>query len=131
VSPHGLYACYPFFSANGALPQQEQIPRLQLLGHSFWLWSAIPRCRRRLKKNSTKFSMGGFPSITILCRFHTSALVKEVHRYGGVCFKGSLPHAKHVSVSSRWQPITPLGRPPFSYIKRNVLISSRRSASVD
>jgi hypothetical protein len=43
-----------------------------------------------------------------------SALVKEVHRYGEVFFKDSLPHAKHISVSSRWQPVLPLGRPLFS-----------------
>ena len=72
VSPHVLYACYPFFWANGASPQQEQKPQLQLLGRSSWRWSAIQRCRRKLKKNSTKSSMEGFLNIAILCRFHTS-----------------------------------------------------------
>ena len=43
-----------------------------------------------------------------------SALIKEVYRCGEVCFKDSLPHTKHVSVSSRWQPMTPLGKLPFS-----------------
>ena len=59
-------------SANGALPQREQIPQLQLLGRSSWQWSAIRRYRRRLKKNLTKSSMEGFLNIAILCRFHTS-----------------------------------------------------------
>jgi len=62
----------PFSSANGALLQPEQIPRLQLLGLSFWRWYAIPRCRRRLKKNLTMSSMEGFPNLAKLCRFHTS-----------------------------------------------------------
>ena len=39
---------------------------------------------------------------------YLSALVKEVYRYGEVCFKDSLPHAKYIF---RWQPVTPLGRP--------------------
>ena len=45
---------------------------------------------------------------------YLSALVKEVYRYGEVCFKDSLPHARHILVSYRWQPVTPLGRPLFS-----------------
>jgi hypothetical protein len=54
------------------LSQREQIPQHQLLGRSSWRWSAIRRCRRRLKKNSTKSSMEGSLNIVILCRFHTS-----------------------------------------------------------
>ena len=72
VSPHVLHACYHLFSANGASPQPEQIPQFRLLGRSSWRWSAIPMYRRRLKKNSIKSSMEGFPNIAILSRFHTS-----------------------------------------------------------
>ena len=42
---------------------------------------------------------------------YLSALVKEVYRYGKICFKDSLLHANHVAFSSRWYPVTPLGRP--------------------
>ena len=45
---------------------------------------------------------------------YLSALVKEVYRYGEVSFNNSLPHARHFFVSSRWQPVTPLGGPLFS-----------------
>ena len=45
---------------------------------------------------------------------YLSALVKEVYRYGAVCFKDSLPHARHLSVHYRWQPVLPLGRPVSS-----------------
>ena len=45
---------------------------------------------------------------------YLSALVKEVYRYGEVCFKDSLPHARHILISYRWQPVTPLGRSLFS-----------------
>ena len=47
---------------------------------------------------------------------YLSALVKEVYRYGQICFKNSLPHSRHVHVSvyCRWQPVVPLGRPYFS-----------------
>ena len=72
VSPHVLYACYLFFWANGASPQQEQKPQLQLLGRSSWLWSAIRRCRRKPEKNWTKCSMEGFPNTAISCHFHIS-----------------------------------------------------------
>ena len=44
---------------------------------------------------------------------YLSALVKEIYRYDQVSFKYSPPHAKYVSVSSRRQPVTPLGRPLF------------------
>ena len=46
---------------------------------------------------------------------YLSALVKEVYRYSEVCFKDSLLHPNRVSVSSRWQPVVPLGGPLFSY----------------
>ena len=45
---------------------------------------------------------------------YLSALVKEVYRYGAVSFKDSLPHATHLSVYYRWQPVLPLGRPVSS-----------------
>ena len=45
---------------------------------------------------------------------YLSALVKEVYRYGAVYFKDFLPHARHVSPSSRWQPVLPIGRLLFS-----------------
>ena len=41
------------------------------------------------------------------------ALVKEVHRFGAIFFKHSFLYAKSVSAVSRWQPVTPLGRPLF------------------
>ena len=46
-----------------------------------------------------------FPSLPYL-----SALVKEVYRYAAVCFEYSLLPVNYVS---RWQPVTPLGRPMF------------------
>ena len=46
-----------------------------------------------------------FPSLPYL-----SALVKEVYRYATVCFEYSLLPVNYVS---RWQPVTPLGRPMF------------------
>ena len=46
-----------------------------------------------------------FPSLSYL-----SALVKEVYRYGAVCFKYSL---LPINCVSRWQPVFPLGRPLF------------------
>ena len=67
-----------------------------------------------------------FPSLPYL-----SALVKEVYRYAAVCFEYSeslLP----VNCVSRWQPVTPLGRPLFvSNIIRDNLVSSRPRTSVD
>ena len=48
-----------------------------------------------------------FPSLPYL-----SALVKEVYRYATVYFKYSLLPVNYVS---RWQPVTPLGRPMFLF----------------
>ena len=48
---------------------------------------------------------GDFPSLPYL-----SALVKEVFRYATVSFEYSLLLVIYVS---RWQPVTPLGRPLF------------------
>ena len=70
IGKSARFICYPFFSSNGGLPQREQIPRLQLLGRSSWQWSAIPRRRKRLKRNWTKFSTEGFLNIATLRRFH-------------------------------------------------------------
>ena len=42
---------------------------------------------------------------------YLSALVKEVYRYAAVCFE--YPLLPVINYVSRWQPVTPLGRPMF------------------
>ena len=61
----------PFF-ANGVIPQREQIPLLRQSELFSWRWSAILRCRRKLKQNLTKSSMEDFPNIAISLPFPIS-----------------------------------------------------------
>ena len=60
---------------------------------TFWRWSAIPICRRRLKQNLTKASMEDFleHSLSVSCRLRVFI----------------------VNCVSRWQLVTPLGRSLF------------------
>jgi Cytochrome P450 len=74
-----------------------------------------PEVQKKAQEELDKVLNGRLPEYSdIVSLPYFSALVKEVYRYGEVCFKDSLPHAKHVSVSSRWHPVTPLGTPLFS-----------------
>ena len=74
-----------------------------------------PEVQKKAQEELDKVLNGRLPEHSdIMLLPYFSALVKEVYRYGEVCFKNSLPDAQHLSVSSRWQPILPLGRPPFS-----------------
>jgi hypothetical protein len=68
----GQSALYILFPVNGAIFQREQILLLRQSELFFWRWSAIPRCRRRLKRNLTKSSMEDFPNIAISLPFLTS-----------------------------------------------------------
>ena len=49
----GWSAHYILFPVNGAVPQRERILPFRQSELSFWRWSVIPRCRRRLKQNLT------------------------------------------------------------------------------
>ena len=74
-----------------------------------------PEVQKRAQKELDEVLNGILPEHSnIEALPYLSALVKEVYRYGEVCFKNYLPHARHFSVSCRWQPVTPLGRPLFS-----------------
>jgi len=74
-----------------------------------------PQVQKKAQEELDKVLNGRLPEHSDIESLpYLSALVKEVHRYGEVCFKDSLPHAKHVYFSSRWQPIVPLGSPLFS-----------------
>ena len=92
------------------MPQREQIPLFRQSELSFWRWSAIPRCRRRLKQNLTKSSMEDFPNITISLPFPTSR--HSLKKFIGMLRFTSSVHCFLLTVS-RWQPVTPLGMPFF------------------
>ena len=60
--------------------------------------------------------MEDFRNMTISLPFPTSR--RSLKKFIGmlkpvVCFGDSFLHAKHVSTSSRWEPVLPLGRPLF------------------
>ena len=119
VSPPISHRYSPLF--NGAIPQREQIPLFRQSELSFWRWSAIPRCRRRLKQNSTMSSMEDFRNIAIFFPFPTSQ--RSLKKFIGmlVFFQNSFLRAEHDSVSSRWEPVAPLGS---HLILSNILITS-------
>ena len=73
-----------------------------------------PEVQKKAQQELDKVLNGRLPEHSdIVSLPYLSALVKEVYRYGEVCFKDSLPQAKYVYFSSRWQLIAPLGRPLF------------------
>ena len=115
---------YILFLVNGAIHQGAQIPLFRQWELSFWRWSAIPRCKRRLKQSLTKSSMEDFPNIAISFPFPISW--RSLKKFIGmlqlvVCFRKSFHHAKCVSTSSRWEPVGPLGRP---LLPPNIVITS-------
>jgi len=74
-----------------------------------------PEVQKKAQEELDKVLKGGLPEYSDIGSLpYFSALVKEVYQYIEVFSKDSLPHAKHVSISSRWQPVTPLGRALFS-----------------
>ena len=80
-----------------------------------------PEVQKEAQKELDKVLNGRLPEHSdIVSLPYLSALIKEVYRYGKFCSKNSLLYAKGVSVSSRWQPIFPLGRPLFS---RQIVLS--------
>jgi hypothetical protein len=73
-----------------------------------------PEVQKKAQQELDKVLNGRLPEHSdIVSLPYLSALVKEVYRYGEVCFKDSLPHARHASASHRWQPVLPIGRPLF------------------
>jgi len=74
-----------------------------------------PKVQKKAQDELDKVLNGKLPEHSdVMSLPYLSALVKEVYRYSELPFKGSLPHTRHVYFSSRWQPVTPLGRPLFS-----------------
>ena len=74
-----------------------------------------PEVQKKAQEELDKVLNGRLPEYRdIVSLPYFSALIKEVYRYGEFCFKNSLPYTKHVSVSYRWQPVLPRGRPLFS-----------------
>ena len=74
-----------------------------------------PKVQKKAQDELDKVLNGKLPEHSdVVSLPYLSALVKEVYRYSELSFKDSLPHARHVYFSSRWQPIAPLGRPLFS-----------------
>ena len=73
-----------------------------------------PEVQKKAQEELDKVLNGRLPEHSdIMSLPYLSALVKEVYRYGEVGFDYSLPqtHTRHTSVSSRWQPVLPLGKP--------------------
>ena len=54
---------------------------------------------------------------------YLSALIREVYRYDAICFEYSL-HL--VNCVSRWEPLSPIGRPLFRFQHSNKLTSLSR-----
>ena len=72
-----------------------------------------PEVQKKAQEELDKVLNGRLPEYSdIVSLPYLSALVKEVYRYGEICFKDSLPHPKNVSIYPRWQPVIPLGNPP-------------------
>ena len=74
-----------------------------------------PEVQKKAREELDEVLNGRLPEHSdIMSLPYLSALIKEVYRCGGVWFKYSLPqaHTRHTSVSSRWQPVLPLGKPP-------------------
>jgi hypothetical protein len=70
-----------------------------------------PDVQKKAQQELDKVLNGRLPEHgDIMSLPYLSALIKEVYRYDEVCFKDSLPHTRHVSISFRWQPVTPIGR---------------------
>ena len=85
------------------------------LGTFFLAMVCYPEVQKKAQEELDKVLNGRLPEHSDIESLpYLSALVKEVYRYGEFCVKDSLPHAKHTSVSSRWQPVLPIGRPLFS-----------------
>jgi len=85
------------------------------LGTFFLAMVCYPQVQKKAQEELDKVFSGRLPEHSDIDSLpYLSALVKEVYRYGRVCFKDSLPHARHASASYRWQPVLPIGRPLFS-----------------
>ena len=85
------------------------------LGTFFLAMVCYPEVQKKAQEELDKVLNGRLPEHRDIESLpYLSALVKEVYRYGEVYFKDYLPHAKHVSVTYRWQPILPIGQPLFS-----------------
>ena len=85
------------------------------LGTFFLAMVCYPEVQKKAQEELDKVLNGKLPEHRDIESLpYLSALVKEVYRYGEVYFKDYLPHAKHVSVTYRWQPILPIGQPLFS-----------------
>jgi len=81
------------------------------LGTFFLAMVCYPEVQKKAQEELDKVLNGRLPEHSdVMSLLYLSALVKEVYRYGELCFKDSLPHAIHASVSSRWQPVLPIGR---------------------
>jgi hypothetical protein len=123
VSPHVLYAFYP---CQRSVTSAGADTTASALGTFFLAMVCYPEVQKKAQEELDKVLNGRLPEYSDIGSLpYFSALVKEVYRYVEVCSKDSLPHAKHVSVSSRWQPVTPLGRPLFS----QQIVLNRRSLS--
>ena len=135
VSPPILHPFPPSFFVDGTIPQREQTPPLRQWELFSWRWFAIPRCRRRLKPNLTKSLVEDFPNIAISLPFPTSR--HSLKKFIGMLQFSSNIHLLPVNcVSTRWQPVLPLGRPLFvSNIlvteQVDLFVSSRPPASVN
>ena len=56
-----------------------------------------PDVQKKAQEELDKVLNGRLPEHSdIVSLPYFSALIKEVHRYGEVCFKDSLPHAQHI-----------------------------------
>ena len=93
-----------------------------------------PDVQRKAQEELDKVLNGRLPEHSdIVSLPYFSALIKEVHRYGEVCFKDSLPHAQHVyflpdgSLYYHWVILSLVHK---VCINLNALTSSRPSASV-
>ena len=74
-----------------------------------------PKVQKKAQDELDKVLNGKLPEHSdVVSLPYLSALVKEVYRYSELSFKDSLPHARHLSVHYRWQPVLPLGRPVSS-----------------
>ena len=70
-----------------------------------------PEVQKKAQAELDKVVDGRLPEHSDLSSLpYLSALVKEVYRYAAVCTEYSL---LPVNLVSRWQPVTPLGRPLF------------------
>ena len=84
------------------------------LGTFFLAMVCYPEVQKKAQEELDKVLNGRLPEHSdIVSLPYLSALVKEVYRCGEVRFKNSLLHTRRASVSYRWQPVFPIGRPLF------------------